>query len=207
PGRLAARVALDAAREVATLVLPRPVGPGEAVLRIPFAGRLRDDLRGLYVASAGGRPYAFTQLEAADARRFFPCYDEPAMKARFAIEVETRGELATISNAPIARTTKLPGGRKLVRFAETPKLSTYLVALAVGELERSRAVKLGPTEIRVWHVPGKGRLVDFALEAAHDTLARLERWFALPYPYAKLDLVAVPDFEAGAMENAGAVFF
>lgn len=129
------------------------------------------------------------------------------MKARFTLEVETRAELATLSNAPIARTTKLPGGRKRVRFAETPRLSTYLVALAVGALERSRAVKLGKTEIRVWHVPGKGGLVAFALEAARETLARLEKWFALPYPYAKLDLVAVPDFEAGAMENAGAVFF
>ncbi|HSJ96518.1 MAG TPA: M1 family aminopeptidase, partial [Myxococcota bacterium] len=125
----------------------------------------------------------------------------------FTLVVETRAELATLSNSPIARTEKLAGGRKRVRFAETPKLSTYLVALAVGELERSRAVKLGPTEIRVWHVPGKGKLVDFALEAGRETLARLERWFALPYPYAKLDLVAVPDFEAGAMENAGAVFF
>ncbi|HEY8492641.1 MAG TPA: M1 family metallopeptidase [Myxococcota bacterium] len=206
-GTLAAPVRLDPAQQIATLELPRPIGPGEATLRIPFAGRLREDLRGLYAASSGGRPYAFTQLEAAEARRFFPCFDEPAMKARFTIELETRAELATVSNAPIARTEKRPGGRKRVRFAETPPLSTYLVALGVGELERSRAVRLGPTEIRVWHVPGKGRLVDFALEAARETLARLERWFALPYPYAKLDLVAVPDFEAGAMENAGAVFF
>jgi puromycin-sensitive aminopeptidase len=206
-GARAARVKLDAAKQTATLELDRPVGPGEATLRIPFAGRLREDLRGLYAAVSGERPYAFTQLEAADARRFFPCFDEPAMKARFTLEVETRASLATLSNAPIARTAKLPGGRKRVRFAETPRLSTYLVALAVGELERSRAVRCGPTEIRVWHVPGKGRLVDFALEAARETLARLERWFALPYPYAKLDLVAVPDFEAGAMENAGAVFF
>ena len=206
-GTLAAPVRLDAGQQIATLELSRPIGPGEATLRIPFAGRLREDLRGLYAASSGGRPYAFTQLEAAEARRFFPCFDEPAMKARFTIELETRAELATVSNAPIARTQKLPGGRKRVRFAETPPLSTYLVALGVGELERSRAVRLGPTEIRVWHVPGKGRLVDFALEAARETLARLERWFALPYPYAKLDLVAVPDFEAGAMENAGAVFF
>lgn len=206
-GMQPARVRLDADRQTATLELARPAGPGEVTLRIRFAGRLRDDLRGLYAASAGGQRYAFTQLEAADARRFFPCFDEPAMKARFTLEVETRAELATVSNAPIARTTKLPGGRKRVRFAETPKLSTYLVALAVGELERSRAVALGKTPIRVWHVPGKGALVAFALEAARETLTRLEKWFALPYPYAKLDLVAVPDFEAGAMENAGAVFF
>src|SRR5690606_8918650 len=89
-GGQSARVRLDPARQTATLELARPVGPGEATLRIAFAGRLRGDLRGLYAASAGDRPYAFTQLEAADARRFFPCFDEPAMKARFAIEVETR---------------------------------------------------------------------------------------------------------------------
>jgi len=81
------------------------------------------------------------------------------------------------------------------------------VALAVGELEASRTVKLGPTPIRVWHVPGKRRLTAFALECAKETLSRLEKYFDLPYPYEKLDLVAVPDFEAGAMENAGAVFF
>ncbi|MEB2345379.1 MAG: M1 family metallopeptidase [Deltaproteobacteria bacterium] len=206
-GSAAARVRLDPARQTVTLELARPVGPGEATLRVAFSGRLRGDLRGLYAASAGPHRYAFTQLEAAEARRFFPCFDEPAMKARFTLVVETRAGLATVSNAPIARSEKLPGGRQRVHFAETPKLSTYLVALGVGALERSRAVKLGPTEIRVWHVPGKGGLVGFALEAARATLARLERWFALPYPYAKLDLVAVPDFEAGAMENAGAVFF
>lgn len=206
-GSLAARVALDATRQTVTFALPRPVGPGDVTLRVSFAGRLRDDLRGLYAANAGGQPYAFSQLEAAEARRFFPCFDEPSMKARFTISVETRAELAVLSNSPIERTEKLTGNRKRVHFSETPRLSTYLIALAVGALERSRAVKLGKTEIRVWHAPGKGALVAFALEAARETLARLERWFALPYPYAKLDLVAVPDFEAGAMENAGAVFF
>ncbi len=206
-GSWAAPVALDAEHQTATFALPRPVGPGEVTLRISFAGRLRDDLRGLYAASAGGQPYAFSQLEAAEARRFFPCLDEPSMKARFTISVETRAALAVVSNSPIARTEKLAGNRKRVHFSATPRLSTYLVALAVGPLERSRAVKLGKTEIRVWHAPGKGALVAFALEAARETLALLERWFSLPYPYEKLDLVAVPDFEAGAMENAGAVFF
>jgi puromycin-sensitive aminopeptidase len=206
-GSAAAQVTLDATRQTATFALPRPVGPGDVTLRISFAGRLRNDLRGLYAASADGQAYAFSQLEAAEARRFFPCFDEPSMKARFTLRVETRAELAVLSNSPIVRTEKLADNRKRVHFAETPRLSTYLIALAVGALERSRAVKLGKTEIRVWHAPGKGALVAFALEAARETLARLERWFALPYPYAKLDLVAVPDFEAGAMENAGAVFF
>ena len=203
---MAARVETESARQTLALVTPHPFGPGEATLRIPFGGRLRRDLRGLYAASSQKRRYAFTQLEAADARHFFPCFDEPAMKARFELSVTTRSSHAVLSNSPVARVDRR-GGRKTVHFAPTPPLSTYLVALAVGELESSRPASLGPVEIRVWHVPGKRHLTAFALEAARESLGRLERYFDLPYPYAKLDLVAVPDFEAGAMENAGAVFF
>jgi puromycin-sensitive aminopeptidase len=206
-GTVAARVRMDPARQLVSLALPRPVGPGAATLRLRFAGRLRGDLRGLYAASAQERPYAFTQLEAADARRFFPCFDEPALKARFRVAVETRPGLAVLSNSPVEAVEGMADGRQRVRFAETPPLSTYLLALAVGDLEASKPVTLGTTSIRAWYVPGKGHLTAFALDAARECLARLERWFALPYPYAKLDLVAVPDFEAGAMENAGAVFF
>jgi len=185
----------------------KPVPAGEATLVLDFAGKLRGDLRGLYAAGAGKRRYAFTQLEATDARRFFPCLDEPAMKARFRLSVTTGAKNQVLSNAPPARTEKAARNRKTVHFEPTPPLSTYLVALAVGELEASKTVKLGRTPIRVWHVPGKRHLTGFALECAKETLGRLEKYFDLPYPYEKLDLVAVPDFEAGAMENAGAVFF
>jgi puromycin-sensitive aminopeptidase len=204
---LAARIVPRPEHQMIELSLDRPLRRGTATLRLAFAGRLRRDLCGLYGATAGGRRYAFTQLEATDARRFFPCFDEPAMKAPFRVAVTTGAANAVVSNAPVQRTRRLPGGRKRVVFAETPPLSTYLVALAVGPLERSRPTWLGPTPIRIWHVPGKKRLTAFGLEAARESLARLERYFALPYPYAKLDLVAVPDFEFGAMENAGAVFF
>jgi puromycin-sensitive aminopeptidase len=205
--RVRGRVVAHPDRETVEIRFPRRAGPGAARLELRFAGRLRSDLRGLYFARSGKRRYAFTQLEATDARSFFPCFDEPALKARFRISVTTRASHTVLSNSPIERTQKQPGGRKTVRFAETPPLSTYLLALAVGELEASRTVRCGKTPIRVWHAPGKGALTGFALEAGRETLARLERYFALPYPYAKLDLVAVPDFEAGAMENAGAVFF
>lgn len=193
--------------ETIRIALPESLPAGTVTLELAFAGTLRSDLRGLYASSAGKRRYAFTQLEATDARRFFPCFDEPVMKARFRMAVTTSAKNTVLSNAPIARTKKLPRNKKRVEFRETPPLSTYLVALAVGELEASRAVKLGTTPIRVWHVPSKKKLTGFALECAKETLARLERYFDLPYPYEKLDLVAVPDFEAGAMENAGAVFF
>jgi puromycin-sensitive aminopeptidase len=180
---------------------------GAATLRLAFSGRLRGDLCGLYRASSGPHRYAFTQLEATEARKFFPCFDEPAMKARFQLSVTTAATHTVLSNAPAISSRAAGPGRKTVVFAATPPLSTYLVALAVGPLEGSRRVFVGPTPIRVWSAPKKGRLAAFALEAARESLLRLERYFGLPYPYAKLDLVAVPDFEFGAMENAGAVFF
>lgn len=198
---------LDPTRETLTLSAPRALAAGSVRVRIAFASTLRSDLRGLYAAASGDRKYAFTQLEAADARRFFPCFDEPSFKARLALDVTTDARNAIVANAPARREQSLPGGRKCVRFDETPPLSTYLYALAVGELKASKPVRCGATEIRVWHVPGKEALTAFALGCARETLARLERYFDLPYPYAKLDLVAAPDFEAGAMENAGAVFF
>ncbi len=186
--------------------LARDLEPGAAALRIVYGGPIRTDLRGLYLARSGRRRYAVTQLEAADARRVFPCFDEPSMKARFSIRVTTPPRNTVISNAPAVRSTRI-GPRKIVEFAPTPRLSTYLVALIVGDLEGSRARRCGRTPIRVWHVPGKGKLVRFALESATAALERLEKYFALPYPYEKLDLIAVPDFEFGAMENAGAVTF
>jgi len=194
-------------RQTVEIELAETIPRGRARLEIGFSGRLRKDLCGLYGARVGSDRFAFTQLEAADARKFFPCFDEPSMKACWKLSVTTGARNATISNAPIERTQKVPGGRKTVYFERTPRLSSYLVALAVGPLERSRPVRAGDTEIRVWHAPGKKGMSGFSLECARETLLRLEKYFALPYPYAKLDLVAVPDFEFGAMENAGAVFF
>jgi len=204
---LRCRILAHPERETLEVQLPEPLPAGEASLRLAFRGRLRGDLRGLYAARSGERPYAFTQLEAADARRFFPCFDEPSFKARFRISVTTGTRNTVLSNSPVEKIEPLGGGRKTVRFQRTPRLSTYLLALAVGELVASPAVHCGATEIRIWHVPGKEHLTGFGLEAARETLTRLEAYFDLPYPYEKLDLVAVPDFEAGAMENAGAVFF
>src|SRR5436309_55714 len=203
---VAARVHADAADQTVTLRFPRALPAGEVRLVLGFAGRLNQHLRGLYAASANGRHYAFSQCEAADARRIFPCFDEPAFKARFRLAVTVPRGLRAVSNSPIEREEDPPGGR-IVHFAETPPLSTYLLALAVGPLEASAERMLGAIPIRIWHVPGKGHLTELGLEAAAEALARLQDYFEIPYPYGKLDLVAVPDFEAGAMENAGAVFF
>jgi puromycin-sensitive aminopeptidase len=202
-----ARPSLDAHDETVTLTFPRALPAGEVTLSLAWTGKLNKHLRGLYAASSGEQRYAFTQCEAADARRILPCFDEPAFKARFRVAVSARAGDTVLSNAPIASETPSGGGWRRVQFETTPPLSTYLLAIGVGPLEATAPRLLGRTPIRVWHVPGKGHLAAFGLEAGYEALARLEDYFGLPYPYAKLDLVAVPDFEAGAMENAGAVFF
>jgi puromycin-sensitive aminopeptidase len=201
-----ARTSVERRDETVTLRFARPLPAGEATLGLRFSGRLNEHLRGLYGAEADGRRYAFTQCETADARRVLPCFDEPSFKAAFRVAVTVRGGDAAVSNGAVEAEEPVAGGR-IVRFAPTPPLSTYLLALAVGPLEASPVRQLGPVPIRIWHVPGKGHLTAVGLEAAAEALRRLEDYFGLPYPYGKLDLVAVPDFEAGAMENAGAVFF
>jgi puromycin-sensitive aminopeptidase len=193
-------------RETWVISSPQRLAAGRAQLRLSFSGTLRNDLRGLYGASVGERHYAFSQLEAADARRFFPCFDEPAFKARFGMSVTTSSRNAVVSNSPID-TTEIDGEQTTTRFRATPLLSTYLVALAVGELAFSEPVLANGVPIRVVHLPGNEHLTGFALEAATESLTRLAAYFGVPYAYEKLDLVAVPDFEIGAMENAGAVFF
>lgn len=194
-------------RETIRIAFSSVIAKGTAMLELHFTGKLRSDLRGLYAAASGQRKYAVTQLEATDARCFFPCFDEPDKKACLTLSVVTATKNSVIANAPIENTTPLSDGKKCVYFKTTPKISSYLYALAVGEFESSKPVKAGKTEIRIWYVPGKGALTKFGLEAARETLLRLEKYFDLAYPYTKLDLVAVPDFEFGAMENVGAVFF
>jgi len=204
---LRGRAAAHRNRETVEIRFPKRLAVGSGTLVLRFSAKLQKGLRGLYGVRNDGRAYAFTQLEAADARRFFPCFDEPSFKAAFTFVVTTAASNTVISNSPPASTEQHGDGRKTVEFAATPRLSTYLCALAVGPLECSEARSVGSTQIRVWHVPGKGHLTALALEAAVESLTRLELYFGLPYPYGKLDLVAVPDFEAGAMENVGAVFF
>jgi puromycin-sensitive aminopeptidase len=201
------RIVSHPERETIEIVFDRPIPSGHARLELTFAARLRSDLRGLYGASSGERRFAFSQLAATQARRTFPCFDEPAMKSRFRISVTTGVSNRVVSNGSIENEEIHEDGRKTVHFAATAPLSTYLVALAVGDLVASETQLCGPTPIRVWHVPGREGLADFALEVARESLSRLEAYFGLAYPYPKLDLVAVPDFEFGAMENAGAVFF
>jgi len=195
--------------ECETIVLrfAKRLPAGRVALTIRFAGRVRDDLRGVYRGSDADTPYLATQLCPTDARRFFPCLDEPGTKARYAIKVTAPANDVVLSNAPISRRGRARDGRRTTTFEETPPLSAYLVAIAVGPFEVSRPAMAGGTPIRVFTLPGGRRLGRFAREAAVESLVRLEKWFGMRHPYAKLDLLALPDFAFGAMENAGAVFF
>jgi puromycin-sensitive aminopeptidase len=204
---LKTKVTLLRADEAVRFTCQQPIPAGEVELVVRYRGQLNRHLRGLYGATANGKSYAFTQCETADCRRIMPCFDEPSFKARFRVAVTARDGDVVLANNPVESEQALGNGRRVVHFTETPPLSTYLFALAIGPLESSPVRQLGTVPIRVWHVPGKAHLAAFGLEAAYESLARLQDYFGIPYPYAKLDLVAAPDFEAGAMENAGAVFF
>jgi puromycin-sensitive aminopeptidase len=197
-------VTVTAALESQALVLSlaRPIGPGAAELRLDWTGAFSPGLRGLYPAG----PLAVTQFEATAARRVFPCFDEPAFKAPWSLTLTAPAGGVVLSNtAPAGE--EVAGDRRTVRFARTPPLPTYLVALACGPLEAAPERRVGPVSVRTWTVPGKVDLAGFAQEVAAAALPRLEEYFGLPYAFGKLDQLAVPDFEAGAMENAGLVTF
>ncbi|MBY0402139.1 M1 family metallopeptidase, partial [Myxococcota bacterium] len=202
-----ARVEWEKKREVVRLRFARKLAAGAIRLELGFRGRVRRDLRGLYRSADDESPWLATQLCPTDARRFFPAFDEPAIKLRYRIAATVPADATVLSNAPIEFEEEAGRGRRTVHFQPTPPLSAYLVALAVGPFEASPALHVGPTPIRVYTLPGRQNLASFAREAAAESLARLERWFELPHPYPKLDLLALPDFAFGAMENAGAVFF
>ena len=190
---------------------PRTLPPGDAVVSLRFRGLLNDKLRGFYRSTFTDddgveRVIATTQFEATDARRAFPCWDEPDLKARFAITLVLDDELHAVSNAAIASDEVLDGQRR-VRFAETMTMSTYLVAFIVGPLEVTEPVDVAGTPLRLLCPPGKLHLTAFGLEVAEFSLRYLADYFDIPYPGDSMDLVAIPDFAFGAMENLGCVTF
>src|SRR5262245_9655877 len=202
-----ARVTLDAKSETATLTVPRPLPAGAIKINVTFTGILNDKLRGFYLSRANGRAYAVTQMEATDARRAFPSFDEPAFKATFDISLMIDRADTAISNG--AQTSDMPGpedGKHTLTFATTKKMSTYLVAMIVGDFV-CRAGTSDGTAVRVCSTPDKEGQTGFALEAATQQLAFYNQYFGIKYPFGKLDLIAIPDFAAGAMENAGAITF
>src|SRR3984893_7683766 len=203
---------LEEGAERARLLFPVTIPPGQCRLALRFTGTLNDKLHGFYRstykdAAGAAHTIAATQFEATDARRGFPCWDEPALKAVFGVTLVVPPHLAAVSNTAVLREETLEDGRRAVTFTDTIKMSTYLVAFVVGELEATDPVMVGSTPLRVWCVPGKTRLGRFALDIGAFSLEFFERYYGLPYPGDKLDLLAIPDFAAGAMENLGAVTF
>lgn len=201
----------DPDNEQAALSFDETVPPGAAELQVRFSGILNDKLHGFYRStykSSDGREkrLASTQFESTDARRAFPCWDEPAFKAVFQVTLVVDRGLTAISNSRILRTTDLPDKTEFV-FADSMRMSTYLVAFIVGEFESTQAVMVGDAPLRVWAVPGKGHLAGFALDIGKASLEYFSAYYGIPYPGDKLDLVAIPDFASGAMENLGAITF
>jgi aminopeptidase N len=202
-----ATVTAEKEKEMVVLKVEKPLPAGAATIHINYSGILNNQMRGLYLGKDDqGRKYAATQFESTDARRAFPSFDEPAYKATFDITaVADNGQLA-ISNQKIVSDTPGPGDKHTVRFATTPKMSSYLAALVVGNFEYIEGDADG-IPIRVYATPGKKEMGRFALEAASYILQYYDRYFDIKYPYGKLDLIGLPDFSAGAMENTGCITF
>ncbi len=210
------RIDLDEQTERAALHFSSRLAPGQYVLHTTFTGILNDQLHGFYRSTftdtdGVDQVIATTQFEATDARRAFPCWDEPDFKAVFAITLVVDADLTAVSNAAeISRTplaTETDNAQHEVRFADTMVMSTYLVAFIVGPLDITDPVDVDGTPLRIVFPRGKGHLTDFALDVGAFCLRFFTDYFGVPYPGDKVDLVAVPDFAFGAMENLGCITF
>jgi len=202
-----AAVAVSPASQTATFTVPRPLAAGAAQVHVTYGGILNDKLRGFYLSTENGRRFAVTQFEATDARRAFPGFDEPAFKATFDISLTIDAGDSAVSNGTVVSDTPAAGGAKhVVTFSTTPKMSSYLVAMAVGRFAciEGRAEN---TPIRVCGTEGKQEMGRTALDMAGQILTFYNTYFDIKYPYGKLDMLAVPDFAAGAMENTAAIFY
>jgi alanyl aminopeptidase len=212
--------AIDAAWEevgpegVAALRPARPVPAGAARIEIEYDAPFDRQLNGLYRVDVHQDSYAFTQFEAIAARKAFPCFDEPRFKTPFDVTLIVREADVAAANTPIAEETPADDGLKRVHFRASPPMPTYLVAFAVGPLEVVEAPPIAANDVRSRPLPlrgiavrGNGAQLAYALRETPKMLEWLERYFGIEYPYEKLDIVAVPDFNSGAMENVGLVTF
>jgi alanyl aminopeptidase len=198
---------------VAKLTLPRAVGPGKATLRFVWDAPYNQHLRGVYLARAEGRAYASTHFEEISARYAFPGFDEPRFKTPFEVTLTGPADDVIVSNTSAVQEIAAPNGMKTVRFGMTKPLPTYLVLFAVGPWDEVR-VEAPPNELRKEPLPmrffapkGRAKELAFASKAAVPIVGLLEKYFASPMPYEKLDHLVIPDFEQGAMENAGAITY
>lgn len=205
------KVELDKDAETVTLEFAEAIAPGEHNLSLKATGKLNESLRGFYrstyMQDGAEQSIATTQFEAVHARESFVCVDEPAAKAIFEVHLTVPEELTAIANTNPVSEELTGDGRKRVSFAPTPKMSTYLVAYLVGDFEYLEKTTPEGVVVRAYATPGKKHQLGFALDTAVRTLSFYTKYFGIPYPLPKLDMVAVPDFAAGAMENWGAVTY
>ncbi len=206
---LTPEIKLDSEEEELSLSFTETLS-GKAILSVDFTGTLNDQLVGLYRSKyhVGEKEkfMATSQFEAADARRAFPCFDEPEAKSTFDITLITKNNETAISNMPVKEEKVIDNNRKSFVFEKTPFMSTYLLYLSIGEFEYIEE-RTGKALIRVITTPGKKEQGRFALELGKKFLEFYEHYFQIPYPLPKMDLIAIPDFAAGAMENWGAITF
>ncbi len=190
---------------------PQPLADGRHELEVEFTGILNDKLRGWYRSTyrdgnGTEQVIATTQMQPTDCRRAFPCWDEPDFKAVFGITLVIDPDLVAVSNSPeIGRESR--ADKTVVRFGDTMVMSTYLVAFVVGPLEITDPVDVDGIPLRLVHVPGKGHLTGFGLDVGAFSLRWFQNYYGIPYPGDKVDLIALPDFAAGAMENVGCITF
>jgi len=205
-------VEVDAETERLTLVSPQPISEGDIEISIGWEGQFNEQLVGLYGSTFVGADgteskLATTQFEATHARKCFPCWDEPSAKATFQLTLVVSPGLEAVSNSCEVARSSTDTGKVRIEFAPTMVMSTYLVAFVVGPLEYSSTVDVDGVDLRIVHTPGKGELTEFALEVGAFALRYFADYFDVAYPADKLDLVAIPDFAFGAMENLGCVTF
>ncbi|MBP9719004.1 MAG: M1 family metallopeptidase [Candidatus Levybacteria bacterium] len=204
-------VSYDKKTETAIFTFSKPLATGVGELSLSFSGVLGENLRGFYRSkyTVNGEEFymATTQFESTDARRAFPSFDEPAFKAIFDVTLQIPPLTTAISNTLETDIIEHEGGYKVVNFAPTPKMSTYLLAFVVGQFEYIEKKTKKGVIVRVFTTPGKKKQGEFALDVAVRCLEFYEDYFAIAYPLPVLDLIAVPDFAAGAMENWGAVTY
>ena len=206
-GSQSAKVSLDKGKEQATFTFPQPLSAGKVTLAIGYSGILNDKLRGFYLSKTKKRNYAVTQFEPTDARRAYPSFDEPALKATYDITLVVDAGDTAISNTEIVSDKPGPiAGKHTIRFATTPKMSTYLVAFLVGDFKCTTG-KADGVPIRGCSTPDKVDMTRFAVESAEYILPYYNKYFGIKYPMPKLDMIALPDFEAGAMENFGCITY
>src|SRR6476646_8758001 len=201
----------DNEKQFVTLTLPSELAAGDHALTLRFTGKINQQGQGLFYMryqeeGSGARKVMLgTQFEATDARRFFPCWDEPAFRARFQLTAVVPENWLAVSNMPIETEQKIEGGKE-VRFASTPPMSTYLNVFVAGELDLIES-RVGPTQIRVIATKGKAELGRYALEASAEILKYYNDYFGVPYPLPKLDQIAIPGGFGGAMENWGGITY